>query len=135
MDINLIAVFLGAVSNMVIGSVWYSQIGFGKQWMKLVGISQKEIDAQKSQMPKTYGMAFIGAFITAYILAVILDLVGVTTVGDGLKVAFLIWLGFVATTTLSTVLFENKKTELYVLNNGYNLVSTLVMATILVIIA
>ena len=133
-NINLVAVVLGAASSMVIGAIWYSKIGLGKTWMKLSGISQKEIDAQKSQMGKVYGMAFVGALITAYILAVILDLVGAITMGEGLQVGFLIWLGFIATTTLSSVLFENKKTELYILNNGYSLISILVMSLILVLL-
>lgn len=132
-DINLVGVVLGAISNMIIGAIWYSPMVFGKTWMKLVGISQKEIDSGKKQMSKTYSMAFVGALITAYILAVILDLVGATTILEGLQIGFLIWLGFVATTTLSTVLFENKKTDLYLLNNGYNLVSTLVMSVILIL--
>lgn len=133
-DINFVAIIVGAISNMIIGAVWYSPLVFGKQWMKLSGISQKDIDAQKSQMSKTYAMSFVGALIMAYILAVVLDLVGVATIAQGLQIGFLIWLGFVATTTLSSVLFENKRTELYLLNNGYNLISTLVMAGILTIL-
>lgn len=133
-DINLIGVVLGAVSNMVIGAIWYSPMVFGKTWMKLTGITQTEIDSGKKQMPKIYSMAFIGALITAYILALIIDLVGASTVGEGLQIGFLVWLGFIATTTLSSVLFEKKKTDLYVLNNGYNLISILVMSVIIILV-
>ena len=126
-DINLVGIVLGAISNMVIGAIWYSPMVFGKIWMNLAGITQKEIESGKKQMPKIYSMAFVGALITAYILAIFLDLVGAATIGEGLQI------GFLATTTLSTVLFENKKTNLYLLNNGYNLLSILVMSVILIL--
>ena len=132
-DINLVGIVLGAISNMVIGAIWYSPMVFGKIWMNLAGITQKEIESGKKQMPKIYSMAFVGALITAYILAIFLDLVGAATIGEGLQIGLLVWLGFVATTTLSTVLFENKKTNLYLLNNGYNLLSILVMSVILIL--
>src|SRR3989344_4977556 len=107
-SINFLAVIVAAVEYMVIGAVWYSPVVFGKMWMKLAGITQKDIDKQKKTMPKTYGFAFVGALITSYILAIIIGLVGAITLVGALQIGFLVWLGFVATTTLSTVLFEGK---------------------------
>ena len=130
-SINFLAVIVAAVGYMVIGAVWYSPVVFGKMWMKLAGITQKDIDKQKKTMPKTYGFAFLGALITSYILAIIIGLVGAITLVGALQIGFLVWLGFVATTTLSTVLFEGKKQELYLLNNGYNLIALLVASAIL----
>ncbi|OGE10802.1 hypothetical protein A3A60_02345 [Candidatus Curtissbacteria bacterium RIFCSPLOWO2_01_FULL_42_26] len=132
-SINFLAVIVSAVAYMVIGAVWYSPVVFGKMWIKFAGITQKDIDIQKKTMPKIYGFAFVGALITSYILAIILKLVDATTLIGALQIGFLVWLGFMATTTLSTVLFEGKKQELYLLNNGYNLVALLTAAAILTV--
>ena len=36
-DINIWAVIVAAIVNMVVGSFWYSKSLFGKEWAKLVG--------------------------------------------------------------------------------------------------
>ncbi len=133
-SINWLAVIVATIANMVIGGLWYSPVLFGKQWMKLVGISQKEIDSQKSQMPKFYLAAFVAALITAYVLAIFIKFVGASTIFAGAVVGFWAWLGFVATTTLSLVIWEKRNSNLYVLNNGQILISFAVMGAILAVL-
>jgi hypothetical protein len=48
-----------------------------------------------------------------------------------MKVGFAMWLGFVTTVQLTTKLFENKPTKLYLINTGYQLVCYLAMGAIL----
>ena len=51
MAINLMAVLLAALISYIIGWAWYSQSLFGKQWMKLTGVTQKDMDkVMKKQM-------------------------------------------------------------------------------------
>ncbi|MBA3513127.1 MAG: DUF1761 domain-containing protein [Pyrinomonadaceae bacterium] len=52
---------------------------------------------------------------------------------SGLQTAFWLWLGFVATSQLATVIFEGRKPGLYLLNIGYQLVACLVAGALLVI--
>lgn len=131
-NINYLAVLVAAVISMGMGAAWYSKALFGKQWMKLSGISQKDIDKQKGDgMAKSYAIAFLGSLVTAFVLAIFIEIVGAITVVGGIKVGFLVWLGFVATTTLGSILWENKPQELYALNNGYNLLSLATMGAIL----
>ena len=130
-NINLVAVLVAAIATMAVGAVWYSPALFAKQWMKLAGIAQKDIDSQKKEMPKFYGAAFIAALITAYVLAIFVKFAAADTVFSGIVVGFWAWLGFVATTSLSQVIWEKRNTNLYVLNNGQILVSFAVMGAIL----
>ena len=58
-------------------------------------------------------------------------LVGVGIVSVLGVVGFWNWLGFVAPVTLGSVLWEGKSPKLWVLNNGYYLVSLIVMGVIL----
>lgn len=131
-DVNLIAVATAAVVSMLIGFLWYSPMLFGKQWMKLMGLTEQDMEKSKNDMGRVYLLSFFGSLTMAYVLANLLSFLGVTKVMLGMQVAFWAWLGFIATTMLSGVLFEGKKVELYLLNIGYHLVSLLAMASVLV---
>lgn len=130
MNVNLIAVVASGLAAMGIGYLWYGPL-FGKPWMRLTGLTQKDIDAQKPQMPKTYSIMFLSALIMAFILAIVMGFAGVVTVTQGFAIAFLVWLGFVATVKLSEVLFSGKPLLLYYIESGYYLVTFIAMSAIL----
>lgn len=132
--VNLIAVLVGAVANMVLGFLWYSKTFFGKEWIRLTGMKEgHSMDSQK--MAKTYGISFIGGFVMIYVLAHFLKLAGAETAVAGAQGGFWAWLGFVATTGANEYLFavQPKPWKLYWINQGYILVSLLVSGAILAI--
>lgn len=45
-------------------------------------------------------------------------------------VGFWFWLGFIAVTTLSQVIYENRPMQLFVINNGFRLLSLVIMGAI-----
>lgn len=45
-------------------------------------------------------------------------------------VGFCLWLGFIAVTTLSQVIYENRPMQLFVINNGFRLLSLVIMGAI-----
>jgi hypothetical protein len=57
-------------------------------------------------------------------------MVGATSVGAGISLGAMVWLGFIATVTLASVLYEKRSVNLYILNNAYQLVSLVVMGAI-----
>lgn len=132
--INYLAIILCAVASMVIGFLWYGPI-FGKQWMKLVGMTKEKMEAAKGGMPKTYGVMFVSSLVMAYALAHFIWYAapGSVTLLIGVKTALWGWVGFVATTTLSRFLFspEKKPMTLYYIDTGYYLVTLVVMGGIL----
>jgi hypothetical protein len=67
------------------------------------------------------------------VLAHVIRFAGATTVLQGLAVGFFVWLGFVAVVTIGTVTFERKPIRLFLLNNGYLLLSLLAMGAILAV--
>jgi hypothetical protein len=127
-EINIWAVLVAAASNMVIGTLWYGPL-FGKPWLKWSGISEMKMTAVNLII------LFVGAFLMAYVLdhALIFGNAYMKTggVSGGLMVAFWNWLGFIAVVTVGTVLWEKKPWALWLLNNGYWLVSLMVMGVIL----
>jgi len=130
--INYWAVLVAAVFSMLVGAFWYSPTLFQKQWMKYSGITQQTIDkAKKSGMFKLYFYAFIAIFVMAYVTAFFVDYSGASNFLDGIQIGFLVWIGYIATTMINTVLWDNKPWQLYFINAGHYLVVAIIMGIIL----
>jgi hypothetical protein len=104
--------------------------------MTLVGMTPEKIAAAKSKgMAMSYGLMFIGSLCMSFVLAhsLIFASTYTNTTGAiaGVMVGFWSWLGFVAPVTLGSVLWENKSWKLWLLNNGYYIVTLVVMGIVL----
>lgn len=132
-QINWIPLLVASVASMAVGFIWYSNALFGKQWMRLSGITQKDMKARKSEMPKVYITMFVASLVSAYVLSQLIGLVGATNYMTGVQIGFWAWLGFVAPVALGAVLFEGKKFGWYVITVGYQLASLVVMGGILAV--
>lgn len=131
-SVNIWAVLISSLVLMVLGFLWYGPV-FGKTWMKLSGISQKDIEEAKSQMSKTYALSTLGALVISFVLAYFVQFLEARSAVSGAMIGFWIWLGFVATTMLNSVLYEGKPMMLYALNTGYYLVALPIMGAILAV--
>lgn len=131
LSVNYVAVLISALASMVIGFAWYSPVLFGKPWMKYAKLDEKKLKKAQKTMPKTYGVSLLATLVTAYALALLLNATLVVDIGEGLMVSGVIWLGFVTTTMLTSVLFAEMPWGLFLINSGYQLVSFLVMGAIL----
>jgi hypothetical protein len=131
MRLNYLAMVVSAIVSMILGMVWYGPL-FGKKWMALSGMTDKDMEkAKKKGMAKSYVAAFIASIIMAYVVAHIVSYAQATTLADGVLVGFWSWLGFVATTMLGVVLWEGKSKEYYLINAGYHLIQLVLMGVIL----
>ncbi len=124
---SYLAIIVAAVAQFILGWLWYGPL-FGKRWMSLMGINPQSIN--REGMGKTLVWTFIGSLVTAGVLRKFATMVGATTVGAGVGLGALVWFGFIATVTLAGVLYEKRPVKLYILNNGYQLVSLVVMGAI-----
>ena len=131
-DINYLAVLISAVVSMIIGSLWYSPLLFGNAWMKAGGMTVKDMDkAKKKGMGKLYFAMFIGALVTAYVLAHFVQYVGASGFFDGMEAGCWLWLGFIVPVLLGSVLWESKPIKYYLINVLYWLVNLTVVGGIL----
>lgn len=131
LDINWIEIITAAVAAMVLGFLWYGPI-FGKQWIKLTGMTEAKIKEAKAKgMTKQYVLMTISALVMAYVLAMFIDKISANTLTMGAIVGFWAWLGFAATVQLSKVLWGDTSYELYCLETGYYLASLVLMGAII----
>jgi len=129
-EINLVAVLLAAVAGMVVGGIWYGPL-FGKQWMKLSGMTKAILRRMKISPTQGYFMGFVGALVQAYVLAYFLMLLSITELTEALKVAFWLWLGFIAVLQFGSVTWEGKPVKLFLLHTVASLISLGVMAAVI----
>lgn len=135
--INYWAVLVATVAAIVLGTAWYGPL-FGKQWMRIVGISMGEMTpAVKQSMMKSYAILAITTFVMAFVLAHALSFASEITEAEGVlasvTTAIWVWLGFIVPVTLSSVLWENRPWKYWFITSGYYLASLILMSVILTV--
>lgn len=122
---------MAGIAATVVGFLWYGPL-FGKPWSALMGFTpEKMTEAKKKGMTNAYIANFVAALVMAYVLSKSIAVRGMLDAGGAIWLAFWIWLGFIATVMLGSVLWEGKSAKLYWINAGYYLVILCVMALIL----
>ncbi len=129
--VNYLTILISGIISMFIGFLWYGPL-FGKQWIKLSKITDKEIkEAKKKSMGKIYFTAFIGTLVTSLVLSLLINYLEAITFVEGAWVGFLIWIGFFVTSKIGSILWENKSVKLYLFNISYDLIVLLIAGGIL----
>jgi len=134
MKINYPAVVVSAIAYWILGALWYSPLLFARPFIALMRWTPEQVAAaQAAGGAKQIGVALLTSLLLAYVLAHFVKFTGAETAGTGVQTGFLLWLGFVATTNLETVMFESRPFGLYLINNGYHLVGMLGMGALLAV--
>ncbi len=126
-DINYLAVVVGAIVNMIIGFIWYGP-AFGKAWLQLTGLRMENLD--KTQLPKAYGLTFLAALAVSYVLSGIVDMFQATTIGSGARAGLWMWFGFIMAGGAFRYIFPFKPFRLFALDNAYQLVVFVVLGAL-----
>ena len=138
-EVNLLAVLVAGVVPMVIGALWYGPV-FGQRWMALMETTEEELREGFNPL-KTYGVSFVLALVTAYVIAQLVAEVSpesVSSIGGGggaamvgVHVALMALVAFVLPAAHQSVTFEGRKAGLAWLHIGYNGVALLGQAVVI----
>lgn len=130
-SINLWAVLLAGISSMVIGTIYYAQPIFGKQWMMLTKINEKKF---QKEMPKKIVGLFVAALITAEVIAYFTFLyhnfLQQSWLMSGTITALILWLLAMATLFIHNSL-DQRPANLTYISMGNRLLSLLAMGLII----
>lgn len=116
MEINWLAVIVGAVAAFLAGWLWYSPVLFGKKWAEGSGVEMGTAD----EMPK-FAMA---AQIVALLL--ISTMIGMTASTGALTTAIVAILG-IAVFNMSNGAFVKKSNYAIMVDGGYAIVAGALM--------
>jgi hypothetical protein len=132
-DVNWMAVVIASVASMVIGALWYSPMFFGGRWMKLSGVTKKDLaKAKKRGMTEAYVTTFFSLMVMGVVVSLFFTLANIKSVGMAFVIACLVWIAFMVPVLLSGMMWENKPSGLFWIGSLHYLVSLLVMSGILV---
>ncbi len=129
--VNYLAVVAAAVAAFAVGAWWYSPIGFGKQWMALMGINPDGMKQMPLSPVQAMMLGAVGALLTAYVLALMLTWLGVSGLSESLQLGLVLWLGFIVPVVAGSWLWEGKSPKLFAFNAAYQLVALEAMAAVL----
>ncbi len=128
--VNYLAVLICGILAMGLSALWYSPMLLGKIWLVAIEKSEEE-QSENINHIKVYSISFIAQLVIAFVLAKIMSMVGVSTPEEGIRLAFLSWIGFTATTMTINMLYEGKTFKQFVVDGGYHLIVFIVYGIIL----
>ncbi len=114
--INHWAVFVAAISDFLVGAIWYSPLMFYKGWMKENNFTEEHL--KKGNPGITYTITFILALIISYNLAFFLG-DAKTDAMWGAQAGLLAGLGWAAMGFAIVALFEKKSFKYIFINGGF----------------
>lgn len=135
--VNYLAILVCGILNMVIGTLWYSRFMFGTKWLKLSGANTKATKQEKMAMNqkamKAMLFQFVSALLSAYALSVLLNFSIAVTVYQGLRMAFLVWIGFYAFSDLAMMYFNHKSFEQYLIDESFKFLNLMIFGALLAV--
>jgi len=120
--INWIAVLAGVVFSNALGFLWYGPL-FSKPWLKALGKTEAEVQGS----PSMYIVTMVTSFITMVVLAIAVKAFGAAGLVAGALLGLVLYVGFLATSSYVSTLFEQRSNTLWWINGLYNLVIFVVM--------
>jgi len=131
-ELNFFAVAASAVLAFGTGAIWYSPILFGNAWIKAHGYTDTQVQQmQGDATPLPYLGSAASYLVMAIVINIFVSYSNASTIGDGLWLGVLFWLGFAAPVGLTGNLFSDKSISVFVIDTLHHLTYLLLISVIL----
>jgi len=127
--LNILAIVIAFIVNVVIGAFWYSPAGFGKKWSKLTGVDMMK--TPKEETNRAIIFVAISSLLQAFILALVLNTLAPATVFEAITSTLIIWFGLTAITTIGNTLYQRQSLKLWWINASFFLVVMVINAIVI----
>jgi hypothetical protein len=111
-SINWLAVIVCVLVNIAIGSTWFSPRAFFPAWWTAIGKTKTDQPGMTgtNAVIVTFGITIIAAIVVAIFMSLMVTALGKAMPGgvtllSGAATGFLLWLGFVAPTSIANRVF------------------------------
>jgi hypothetical protein len=126
---NYWAILVAAIACFLFEAAWYSI--FTKSWLEGIGRTREWLMSAPGFHPALqFGTALVAAAVTAAAISRVTQYTGQQTAVRGIKVAAMLWVGFVLTTWSTEYVFEVRPLSLYAINEGFWLLGMMLMGAI-----
>jgi hypothetical protein len=128
------AIAVATVASFFFEAVWFTV--FMNPWLKGIGYTHTTYFAQlQTQHLVTPNMQYLTALLCSIVASIVLTILiqktGPQTALRGVKIAALVWLGFVATSFAKNYVFELRTLSIYLINTVYLLFDLCLLGAIL----
>ena len=115
-------IIIAGIAALIFGMIWFNPKVCGKYCAKTT-----------NKKPEAWApvVAALSYMIMAYVLKMFFGYASIADVSSGIKIALWLWLGFIATTSLSPVLWDKRPCKAWVFGNIYNALTLVLMTWIL----
>jgi Protein of unknown function (DUF1761) len=125
--VDSLAILAASVAGWLFGPLWYGLLG--RAWLKALGRGESEVGAEPSPLP--FVVSFATGLVMAIVLAAVIGLAGVTSLGGGLVAGASCWLGFVITTMATSNALAGRRPMLTAIDGGHHLGVLLIQGAVL----
>lgn len=126
---SIFSILMAALASFFLGAVWYGVLG--QQWMAAANLSKDKIEAMGRPLPVLLATSFVTALVMAAVLSSLIGMSGERSIEAGLRIALLVWLGFVATTMIVNHGYQGAKWSLTLIDGGHWLAVLLLQGLVL----
>jgi hypothetical protein len=128
-SVNIWAAIVSGVVSTAFGFLWFMVL-FREPFIKGSARTQEQLNQGPSGASASI-MQCLGSIVMAYVLAWLMAQLDYTSVGQGVKLAMIVWIGFVACVIGPNFAFQAYPFYFFLIITGYTLVSLLLSAVIL----
>ena len=129
---NYLAIVVAALVSFIFEAAWF--LTFMNTWLAGIGKTMQSLveEGKSAGMNEweQYAVAFVCALTCATAISCVTQLTGPQTALRGIKVAALLWFGFVFTSLTTNIIFEMRPVSLFLVYAGYGLINMVVMGAI-----
>lgn len=129
-QLNWWAVLLAAISSFAVGFLWYDKRAFGKQWMKLVGLSEKEMNSSEG-LAKNLTWTSVASLLGVITLGYLMVGLGITGFLEGLVFGATLGGAFRLGAHMIHNGFAKRPAALTVIDGGHDIIALSVAGAIL----
>jgi ethanolamine transporter EutH len=124
LNVNWLAVFVAAAVGLAVGIAWYAPPILGNR-------ARQAAVPTPGRDPKAAAASIVTVALMAYVLALVLGAMEVSSVLDGAIVGVVAWLGFVFTTVMAIALFERRSFLYVAVTAGQPLLALVAMGAVI----
>ena len=129
-NINPLAVLIAAIGGWLVGGAWYA--AFAKPWMAALGKTREDLVGPSGKpSPIPFVVSFFALLLMAAVLSALVSRFGPVTLGQGILVGFLAWLGFVLTSMGVNHGFTGQRPALIAIDGGHWLAVLLLQGAVI----
>ena len=126
---NPLAIAVASLLYFMLGGVWFTVLR--DAWLLGVGRTMDELAKTGVNPGISYGIAIATTIVIAIVLDWVIRATGPQNLARGIKIAVLIWFGFIFTVIAAEYAFEVRSLQGFAIVAGYPLTGMILMGAVL----